>query len=168
MKKVDIKKAQAAIKLIATSEAAIRDTLNLWGPAIVEGVLAGDNIKHVNDLLAAFGGVRRKRLGNIVAKFLPYKRDKETGEFTEKDKNEKLAVKKLEAFEAFLASPDTFYGMLESAKKADKQEKTPAQILEAARKANLAALEAGFTFDQLLTMLNAVVAADAERVALAA
>ena len=147
---------ETALNTIRTSEATIRDNLNEWGPQAIEGVFAGDNIAQVNNLIACFGGIRAKRLKSVINTMLPFDTDKDTGAFSTKSKSEKVIAKKAAAFEAFMTSNDTLYGLLETVKQAEKK---PVDTLANFKKAAKAAIDDGITADQLIAILNATVAA---------
>lgn len=171
---VDVQGMTSALVLIATNEASIRDALNEWGPAIVSGVYAGDNIAHVNDLVRAFSGVRRSRLIKVLKGFVPYQFDAEADAFTKKlDIKPKLA-KIEEAYTSFLASEETLYNLINEQKAKEQDEKSPEEKRAAAQrafqKATVAAVEQGVSLKVLLSILNlaAAEAAAVEPVALAA
>ena len=155
---VDVQGMESALVAIRTSEAAIRDALNEWGPAIVEGVLAGDNIAQVNNLCNAFTGVRRSRLIRVLKGFVPYTFDAESDAFTKKLEIKPKVAKLEEAFVAFQASDDTLYGLINDQKQKEQDEKSPEEKKAAAQrafqKASVAAVEQGVSLDVLLSILN--------------
>lgn len=155
-KSVDVQGAQSALETIRASEAQVRDALNEWGPRIIEGVLAGDNIVHLNNLLGCFTGVRRGRLTSVVRKMVPYQFDAEGGVFTKKIEARKGAEikRKLDAFDAFIAGNDTLYGLMEQVKKAEKK---PVDRLRQFEKAASNALEDGIAVDDLFSILRVLV-----------
>ena len=146
----------STLEVIRTSEAAIKNALNSCGPEAVSAILAGDNIVHVNNLVNVFTGVRKARVISVLKRFIPYVFDKESEQFTTKDKNAKLGEKKAAAFDTFMASEQTFYDLINEIKKADKVDK-PVDHAGKIKKDVMAAVEAGFTLEDIMALVRVAV-----------
>ena len=138
----DVQGMMTGLNTIRTSEAAVRDSLNEWGPQIIEGVLGGDNIAQVNSLISCFTGVRRTRLIRVVKRMLPYQFDEEAGEFTQKHDSQPKVVRAEKAFVAFMESGETLFNAINEEKAKEQAEKTDEEKAAAALRALTKALEA--------------------------
>ena len=151
----DVQGMVSGLELIRNSEAAVRDSLNEWGPQIIEGVLAGDNIAQVNGLLDCFTGVRRTRLVRVVRRFVPFEQDKDTGEFTQKLTQKPRVEKAEKAFVDFMESDTTLYSLINDEKAKEQDEKTDEEKHEAALKALAKALarakDCGVSYNEVQT-----------------
>jgi hypothetical protein len=155
---VDVQGMAAAFVTIKQSEAAVRDTLNVWGPLVIGGVYAGDNIANINNMCSSFEGVRRSRMIKVLKGFVPYEFDAEADAFTKK-LDVKPRVAKIEAaFTAFIEGDDTLYGLINDQKRKEQEEKSPEEKRAAAQrafqKAAVAATEQGVSIDVLLSILH--------------
>ena len=145
-----------AMQVIITSEASIRLAADEWFEPVVSGVLAGDNVQHVNQFIGAYSGIRQQRVIAIVKRYLPYVFDKDTNLFTKKDTNKHIVARKLEAFEAFVNSPGTCWELVEAKQDADKK---PVDFAKKLAKDTAGALEQGLTIDGILAIVQAAAAA---------
>ena len=148
---------KAACATLVASEATIRDTLNQWGVAAISGIMAGDNISQINSLVASFSGVRQTRLLAVLKGFVPFKL--EDGVFTVKVKAEKELARKVQAYADFLNSEATLYSLLNDKKEAEKKPVNYAAKLQKAAEAAMS--DGGMSAEQVMAIINAVVAAEA-------
>ena len=144
---------ETACALIETSGNVIREQSNIWAPIVIEAVLAGDNISHVNKFIGAFKGIQADRVITIVKRFVPFEFDKETNKFTTKNPNAKPVAKKVRNFTDWIESGVTFWELIETKKAADKK---PVDHTAALTKACVNGLNDGMTADEIMAIIQAV------------
>lgn len=122
MTETQVKGMKNAVTRIRKGETVVRSAINEFAPVAVEHVLAGGNISVVNTLMNACLSTRRDSLRLFFRKMLPYKVDKETGNFTKKfDRTEEISKHEGD-FLQFQQSGLTVYGWLEQNAKVEAKE----------------------------------------------
>ena len=126
----------------------------------VPGVLGGDNIGLINRLLSTLSGSDQKDVAKLLKRFVPYKYDGNTGEFTAKLNSDKRCKAIEDAYTEWLRLGRTVQVEIKLMNDVEKPELTPEQVLERDLKGleskMRTTLEHGATVEQVMAILTAL------------
>lgn len=156
----DIKAVRTQILNLRKVEATTIKSLNDITPMIIGGVIAGDNVAIVNQLLAALRGSRKREITAFVKAFLPHEFKKDTETFGKRLKSEKQVEAKVADLEAFLESEQTVFDWIESRHTTEDKPEVDYK-LKVRRSIGQAMKKGGLTAEDILSILQEVVADEA-------
>ena len=151
-----VKNAKSIIRQIKGRETKTKTQINEFLPEMISGVHGGDNIALINSLLLAVSKDRRRVLSIFLREMTPY--SYKDGQFTKKGDKD-FCAKKLEAFNKFLDSGQTVFTWVELNTKSEQTEPDYAKRVE---NAMARAIKHGVSSQDLITILNRVVAESEE------
>lgn len=156
----NLKTVNRAIDTLRINERGTVATLNTIVPEIIEGIIAGDNVAIANNLLDALQGGRKKEVGYFLRRMLPHTYDALNGKFGKKIQDEKQYDAIIARYLAFKESGQTVFGWIKVNTTVEHREVDYFKRTESSLKQ---AIKHGLTADQILTILNSVIAEDAKK-----